>query len=398
MSRDEPDCCILTDSEDDSDLEDSKDHQDPVVHCHIASSPSLPAIHGFGPGPKFEVKEELEEQAREADIELQEVGEKKQISGDEPDCCTLTDSEDEFDLKDSKDHKDPVVRCHITPSHSFPAIYGFGPGPKFEVKEELEERAREADVELQEVSEKNKLGRPKGKKGPRRTGEQLLTPSQGNFDLKKRHYPAQKPCTPSPRKAAPTVKKTPQVKTPASTSTRTTFFLVGKPPISFGFSKLPKAKDVLGRHLIYMESKSLTEASKSTTEDIKAVWLHHFGPQLIKGIQLSGEKGEVEEIKMIQPDKNIERQVTALYKRWRGVEYDSRRPERASKSAFRAKQDKLVTDLNMPFNVAKVNAPHIIQKSVITEWKEEVQYPELHKVQNCLVAEFFSTKMALKSA
>ena len=71
--------------------------------------------------------------------------------------------------------------------------------------------------------------------------------------------------------------------------------------------------------------------------------------------------------KIVKRDYKIVQQVTNLYKKWRTLEHESRRPNRASKPAFLSKEEMFVAELSLPFNVTKVDAPSIIQKSGIKD-------------------------------
>ena len=56
-----------------------------------------------------------------------------------------------------------------------------------------------------------------------------------------------------------------------------------------------------------MEIKKLTYASKEVTEEVKAVWLCHFGPNLISGKEYGKEKLQLTngKLKMFKIDKNV---------------------------------------------------------------------------------------------
>ena len=87
---------------------------------------------------------------------------------------------------------------------------------------------------------------------------------------------------------------------PKSTSSRPSFFLVGKAPVSLINSKLPKGGPVLARLLSQMETLSLKDASEVTRDEVKSIWLLHFGPRLILGKEHGLETEAVDEkIKII---------------------------------------------------------------------------------------------------
>ena len=64
-------------------------------------------------------------------------------------------------------------------------------------------------------------------------------------------------------------------------SSRPSFYLLGKAPTSLNMSKLPKSGPVLGRLVLLLESHSLAEASVMVGEEVKAVWNYYFGPRFI---------------------------------------------------------------------------------------------------------------------
>ena len=166
----------------------------------------------------------------------------------------------------------------------------------------------------EKMDEKRKRGRPAGKCAVRRTQAELLIPGEG-MSLVDRHQTIVIPSTSAPKKSKHTKPILPRVRHPSSTSSRITYYLVGKPPLGFGFSKLPKTKEVLARHLSHMESKSISDASKETVQELKAVWLHHFGPQLIFGKMNTEQEEELEDKKIVKRDYNIVQHVTNLYKK-----------------------------------------------------------------------------------
>ena len=67
---------------------------------------------------------------------------------------------------------------------------------------------------------------------------------------------------------------------------------------------MPKTCDVLARFLAHSENTSVLEAAELTAQDAKAVWQHHFRPQLIMGKKAAMEP-ESEEVKLIKADHHI---------------------------------------------------------------------------------------------
>ena len=228
-----------------------------------------------------------------------------------------------------------------------------------------EGRETEGEGRARKEHPKKKAGRPRGSK-------------ENNNDLLLIVSNPRRPAKPSPV-FQPRNQKTagvlPKQKDPSSTSSRTSFYLVGKPPLAFTFSKLPKNDAVLGRFLLHLEDKSMRDASTAMVGELKAVWLHHFGPQLILGRELGRtDKKEQETLKIVDQDHRISETVVNLFRRWKNIEKDSRRLDRSSKPTFQAKLQKLKEDLQMPLNIAKQKAADIIRSSGIKDWQEEVAY------------------------
>ena len=104
---------------------------------------------------------------------------------------------------------------------------------------------------------------------------------------------------------------TSRAKDTTATSSRPSFYLVGKCPTSVRNPKLPKTSDVLRRLLSHSENTSVLEAAELTAQAVKAVWQHHFGLQPIMGKKVRIE-AESEEVKLIKADHGIAVWVTNL--------------------------------------------------------------------------------------
>ena len=194
---------------------------------------------------------------------------------------------------------------------------------------------------------RRKSGRPpglgKGKSEAEKLAGGLGAPTEGTRN--------RAPSTSQPPKVStPTPATTPRQRDPGSTSSRPSYYLLGKPPTSLLNSKLPKSGPVLGRLLSELETKSLTEASKVVAKEVKDVWLHHFGPKLILGKEYGKEEDEKIdlELKMIKSDQKVAEKVVEVYKKWRNMEYESRRPQRAETKSFLAKKKELEVILDSP--------------------------------------------------
>ena len=229
--------------------------------------------------------------------------------------------------------------------------------------EKDEGNEEDEDTEGEEGKKKNKGGRPRGSKGKT---ESVTVPGP-------RRPPAPSPVfQPRDNRTAGVL---PKKKDPSSTSTRTSFYLVGKPPLAFAFSKLPKTDAVLGRLLLHLEDKGMRDAIQAVVEELKAVWLHHFGPQLILGRGVGeADNKEQDALKIVIKDHRISETLANLFKRWRNMEQDSRCPDRSSRPTFQAKLKDLKEDLEMPLNITKQKATDIIHSSGIKDWKEEVMH------------------------
>ena len=63
-----------------------------------------------------------------------------------------------------------------------------------------------------------------------------------------------------------------------------------------------------------------------------------------------------------------------LHKRWRNLEKDSRRPDRAASRTFLEKQVKLGLELELPFDIRKKDAELVFERSGNIDWREDVDY------------------------
>ena len=213
---------------------------------------------------------------------------------------------------------------------------------------------------------KGARGRPKGKG---RTRLELLDPDpEVILPSKRRNVSSCPPQFPSPSRvrnrqgmASPAL---PPKQDPGSTSSRPSFYLLGRVGTSLSNVKLPKTGPLLGRILSLTESKSLTDAIKEVLSELKSVWLHHFGPKWING----------EEGKIIMRDDYIIMKLRALYGGWRKLETESRKPDRAAGKSFLAKQQALIMQLDMPFDIRSRDCEAVMEKSGVKEWKEDVLY------------------------
>ena len=174
----------------------------------------------------------------------------------------------------------------------------------------------------------------------------------------------------------PTAGITPRVMDPAATSSRPTYYMLGKLSSCLTFSKLPKGRHVLATFLELREHKSVSDSARKTTEDLLNSWTHHFGPRFVLGKSFGEEQepSKNEFMRIVKSDHHISDMVANMYKQWQELEKTSRRPDRSSKPAFLTKVNKFKDMLDLPFNISKINASTIIQQSGLIHWKEEVEY------------------------
>ena len=161
------------------------------------------------------------------------------------------------------------------------------------------------------------------------------------------------------------------------TGTRPIFYLIGSAPPRFKYSKLPTTEAVLARFLVQLENKGSREvsaAAATTRDELKDVWLHHFSSKLVHGKELGIEDKEDERSKMIKQDRFIDVKISGVWKDWKKVELESRRPERSSTVSFLKKEEEFKKLLKKPFDISKVAAEDIIKDSGIKDWKEEIEY------------------------
>ena len=206
-------------------------------------------------------------------------------------------------------------------------------------------------------SKKGARGRPKGKG---RTQLDILKEEQGNIVLEPRRKTRQEADSagPGPRENKKVPSTTPQQATPGSTSSRPshTFYLIGKAPDSLSLSKLPKTGLILGRLLVLMELQSLSEASQIVKDEVKTIWLHHFGPNLMLGKKFGDEANDTtdEKLKIVKTDQRITEKIVEMYRKWKSLEEESRRPDRAVKPSFLRKQEQMLLDLDMPLDIKTI--------------------------------------------
>ena len=171
---------------------------------------------------------------------------------------------------------------------------------------------RDKDADAEDLV-KVKRGRPKGKG---RSHLEILKEDVISPVTSKRRIssPTTTSCTVrQDGRAAGTI---PRQRDSNSTTSRPSYYIVGKAPISLNMSKLPKSGPVLGLLLSLLEGHSLSAASKMVGEQVKIVWKHHFGPRFIMGKEFGKEMEAVtnEKLKIIKSDRHVAEKVVALYK------------------------------------------------------------------------------------
>ena len=241
-----------------------------------------------------------------------------------------------------------------------------------ECDDELHDETVGAEQFAEPVKDKGR-GSPKGK---RRSRLKILT--EGQTAPESPRHPKSSPNSTSwsPRSNPGDGPTLPYSAESSSSSSRPSFYLLGKTPPALSMSKIPKAGPVLGRLLQNLQNHSLLDASKVVGQEVKEVWKHHFGSRFILGKELGKESEDLidEKIKIIKSDRHVAEKVVELYKRWKSLEKESRRPDRALKNSFVVKQQNFISDLELPFDIRKVDAETTIQQSGTIYWREEVMY------------------------
>ena len=123
-----------------------------------------------------------------------------------------------------------------------------------------------------------------------------------------------------------------------------------------------------------MDTQSLSEASIQVKKEVRDVWLHHFRPKLFLGKEYGKEEvlSFNKKLKMIKSDVNVKVKVKELYNKWKKMENDSRRPDRAIQSSFLEKETELMDSFEIPFDIRKLDSDDTIQHCGIMDWKKEV--------------------------
>ena len=101
---------------------------------------------------------------------------------------------------------------------------------------------------------------------------------------------------------------------------------------------------------------------------MKEVWRYHFGARVIDGYDLDLQESTSV---MIIKDVHAKGKIKSTWKQWLELERTSRRPDRASKASFLAKQESFVNEvLDMPFNITRVDYATVLkEKSGIIDWR-----------------------------
>ena len=132
----------------------------------------------------------------------------------------------------------------------------------------------------------------RGRKGGAARRRSFLKEQVTPCDPGKRRQPAPPPeptLQPRHRKEAAA---TPIPRDPGATASRPTFYIIGNPPSSLSFSKLPKTGAILGRLLLLKDLLPMSETAGKVIRKVVDVWTHHFGPKLILGKEYGKEQLE----------------------------------------------------------------------------------------------------------
>ena len=165
----------------------------------------------------------------------------------------------------------------------------------------------------------------------------------------------------------------PKTNLPGATLSRPTYYLVGKAPSCFVYSKLPKTVSVLGRFLDLRKNRSKAQAAKVATQELIQVWLHHFGPVLVLGVG-RGPKQKASEGILISDSSYICKCIGKLAKRWSKLEVDSRSPGRSASKAFQDRELQMKIDLERHLKEEQTKAN--------TEEKKRARLEELQSISD----------------
>ena len=267
---------------------------------------------------------------------------------------------------------------------SSPPFYGFGPETVIPERIIIETTGRDEDEKVVNVFRKKRTGRPRGQKSTSRVNPSdildtttrsgiplpdqvdLLSPARADSAPAMSSSPAR-----FSSKAASSSTSVPKHSSNPGTRSRPKLFLLDNPCSSLGFVKLPKNKDVLSIFLSLLSNSTPDKAAAETACKVKEVWLHHFGPRMILGVDMNEEVK-----KMIVDDKHIKVKITGVWKEWKELDRISKREDRANKVEFLNMKEKFVNEvLEMPLNILRVNYEEILKnESGIKDCREDLMH------------------------
>jgi hypothetical protein len=184
------------------------------------------------------------------------------------------------------------------------------------------------------------------------------------------------------------------------TSYRTKLYLVEEVPTSeFSYSKIPKMTRLLQvffHNLLQnpelknnpnpctvATSWSQKAAAMKTVQQLKAVWVHHFGLRLIYGQEYEGGLVDRKNI-MISRDETIVKKILKVFQEWQYLEQLSRRPdmqkgrydEGGGNRVLGVREKLFKETLHIPFNILQSNGvgEAIMSQTSIMDLEEEMTY------------------------
>ena len=251
-----------------------------------------------------------------------------------------------------------------------PDFHGFGSGTVFPERLILEIVGEGEEEEVIRVSktDKKRVGRPE--KG---WDQESISAKSNILDTPRR---GQEPRveTPSSSSGNPSSKSLP--KQVGGSKTRPKTYLLDMLGTSLGFAKLPKTRAVLSSFLFKLEEKKEPDtAAQETLHDLKLVWKHHFGERVIEGYDTNLK--EATKVMVIK-DIHAKAKIKSTWKQWMELERTARRPDRANKPSFIAKEESFVREvLDMPFNITRADYATVLKEdSGIIDWKEDLLHLE----------------------
>ena len=216
---------------------------------------------------------------------------------------------------------------------SSPPFHGFSDDTIFPQQLVLVTEGEGDEEQLVDVFKKHKVGRPS------QGWEKDKYINKENISESSRRPPSESVISTSKASSSKTF---PAVE--SATSSRPKPYLLEKLEPSIRFAKLSKTRTALSVFLFHLEIEKLDppKAAQETLNNVKEIWVYHFGTRVINGFD---DNLKEEAKKMIISDDNGRRKLISLWKSWKELERISRRPDRAMKNSFKKRQEEFVSNV-----------------------------------------------------